>query len=53
MKKVFLVIVILIASLSLVSVKEYKDNIILEKADYSALGFNDAGGPPINGPITP
>lgn len=39
MKKVLLVMVILIASLSLVSTKEHKDHI--------ALDFGDAGGGPV------
>lgn len=51
MKKVFLVMVIIIASLSLVSIKEHKDDTTLEKADYIALDFGDAGGPPANGPV--
>jgi hypothetical protein len=51
MKKVLLVMVILIASLSLVSTKEHKDDTALEKADYIALDFGDAGGPPANGPV--
>jgi len=53
MKKVLLVMVILIASLSLVSTKEHKDDTAFDKTDYSTLDFGDAGGPPANGPIAP
>ena len=44
--------VILIASLSLVSTKEHKDDTAFGKADDIALDFGDAGGPPVNGPVS-
>lgn len=53
MKKVMLVLVILIASLSLVSTKEHKEEIASAKTDYMTLDFSDAGGPPTNGPVKP
>lgn len=43
---------ILIASLSLISIKEHKDDRALDKADKIALDFGDAGGPPVNGPVS-
>jgi hypothetical protein len=51
MKKVLLVMAILIASLSLISIEEHKDDRAFGKADDIALDFGNAGGPPVNGPV--